>query len=246
MRYQRAAAARSAGIMAPMLDLRPARGALLVFALLLATFHAVAGPDRPLLPSSAFRAVPACAPIDPFADTNPDREARAAADCDADIPLTMAVRTPRLKPTDGGPSAVELQVDRQFSLQGAGFTGVARLGVQASTDPAERRLLPRRSLLAASGTFRLSEDFALDLGLGHDVLPTLRSRATATAIYRPEGRHLMYVQVAEEAGTRAPAVGMRWQLGAASGDGGGAALDLSARRAPDDSIEPRLGLRWTH
>jgi hypothetical protein len=203
----------------------------------------MAGADRPLLSAAAFRAVPACAPIDPFATADPERQERNLAGCDADIPLSMAVRTPRLRPTDTGPGAVELQVDSQVSLlQTSLFTGVARFGVQAATDPAERRLVPRRNLLAASGTLHLTPNFALDLGLGSDVLPTPRSRATATAIYRPEGRHLMYVQVAEEAGTLGPAVGLRWQLTT----DGSASVDVSARRLADDSIEPRFGLRWTH
>jgi hypothetical protein len=225
-----------------MRALRPARGAVLITALL-AACHAVAGADRPLLSAAAFRTVPACAPIDPFATIDPDRQQRSLGGCDADIPLSMAVRTPRLRPTDTGPSAVELQVDSQVSLlQTSLFTGVARFGMQAATDPADRRLVPRRNLLAASGTLRLTSNLALDLGLGSDVLPTLRNRATATAVYRPEGRHLMYVQVAEEAGTLGPAVGMRWQLTT----DGSASVDLSARRLADDSIEPRFGLRWTH
>ncbi|MED5618446.1 hypothetical protein [Ideonella sp. BN130291] len=220
-----------------MFPIRPVRGAALVAALLCAC-HAVAGAEKPLLPAAAFRPVPACAPIDPFADASPERQERSLG-CDADIPLAMAVRTPRLRPTDTGPNAVELEVDRQVSLQGSYFTGVARFGMTAASDPADHRLQPRRNLVAASGTIRLTDDFAMDLGLGRDLLPA-RSRVTATAIYRPEGRHLMYLQVAEEAGLLAPAVGLRWWL-----IPGGASLDVSARRAADDSIEPRVGLRWS-
>lgn len=212
-------------------------------AALLAACAAVAGPWQPLLPASAFRTVPACAPIDPFATTDPERELNNARDCVADMPLNMAVRTPRLRPTDTGPRIVELQLDSQVSLlQTPLFTGVARLGVEAASDPTYRRLQPRRNLLAANGTLRLTSNLALDLGLGSDLVPTLRNRATATAIYRPEGRHLMYVQVAEEEGALGPAVGMRWQLTS----NGSASVDLSARRLADDSIEPRFGLRWTH
>lgn len=212
-------------------------------AALLAARGALAGPWQPLLPGTAFRTMPACAPIDPFATTDPERELNNARDCVADMPLSMAVRTPRLRPTDTGPSIVELQLDSQVSLlQTPLFTGVARFGVEAASDPAYHRLQARRNLFAANGTLRLTSNLALDLGVGSDVLPTLRNRATATAIYRPEGRHLMYVQVAEEEGTLGPAVGMRWEL---TSDGS-AALDLSARRLPDDSIEPRFGLRWTH
>jgi hypothetical protein len=221
-----------------MLPIRAVRAAAVV-AVLLAASHAIAGPDRPLLSAAAFKTVPTCAPVDPFSDASPEHEERNWG-CDAEIPLTMAVRTPRLKPTDGGPSAVEVQVDRQLSLQSGFFTGAARLGMQASSDPNEYRLRPRRNLLAASGSFRLAQDLALDLDVGRDI-PALRSRATSTAVYRPEGRHLMYVQVAEQDGTLGPAVGMRWWI-----TPGGASLDVSARRLPDDSVEPRVGLRWTH
>jgi hypothetical protein len=79
--------------------------------------------------------------------------------------------------------------------------------------------------------------------MGRNVLPTPKNRATATAIFRPEGRHLLYLQVAEEEDRHlGPALGMRWRLG----DEGEAVLDLSARRMADDSVEPRVGLRWTH
>jgi hypothetical protein len=239
---QSTAADAGAGKIARMLRVRTGCAIAALLAAIAAVPSAIAGPDKPLLSAAAFKAVPTCALVDPFADANPER-AEHNWGCDADIPLTMAVRTPRIKATDAGPSAVELQVDRQVSLQAGLFTGAARVGMQAGTDPNESRLKPRRNLLAASGNFRLAPELALDLDVGRDVLPALRSRATATAVFRPEGRHVMYVQVAGEEGTpgRSAAVGMRWWIAP-----GSALLDVSARRLPDDSIEPRLGLRWTH
>jgi len=196
----------------------------------------------PLLPAHAFRSVAACPTVDPFSDPQPDRQERWH-DCQTDLPLALAVRTPKVRPQDTGPGAVELDVDSQLGLlQRPGFSGVARLGLRATTDPLSGRLQPRRGLVAAKGTLRLSPDFALDLGLGRDVVQAPRSRASATAIYRPEGRHLLYLQVAaDKDGTVSPAVGLRWWLMP-----GAASLDLSARRAADDTIEPRLGLRWRH
>jgi hypothetical protein len=217
---------------------------LLVTLLLLAAAagSAMAGGDKPILPPEAFKSVPGCLPIDPFVDATPERQERSIG-CDAELPLTMAVRTPRRRATDTGPDAVELEVDRQLSLSSPGFTAAARFGMKAASEPADRRLQPQRALFAASSTLKFSELFSVELGMGRNVLPTPKNRATATAIFRPEGRHLLYLQVAEEEDRHlGPALGMRWRLG----DEGEAVLDLSARRMADDSVEPRVGLRWTH
>lgn len=218
----------------------PAPAAALV-ALLAALVSPAAHAEPPLLPSQAFRAVPACDPIDPFAEPDPERGAAATRDCGRDRPLTMAVRTPRLRPTDTGPSAVELDLDKQFSVRHGPFTASARMDLRAASQPNELRLLPQRGVLAAAGTLRLGRDLALDLGLGRDLATTPRTRATATAVYRPEAGQVMYLRLAAEAdGALSPAVGLRWMLRPLN-----AALDLSARRSADDGIEPRVGLRWS-
>lgn len=205
--------------------------------------HAVARDIEPLLPPDAFRPVTACSSIDPFADRRPDEaHRRLDADCNPDAPWRLVVRTPRVRPTDTGPSRVEVDVDRQVGVHTGFFTGVARLGVAAASDGVEPRLQPRRTLLAAHGTVRLGEQLSLDLGIGHDAFPAPRRRATATATYRIPGRHLLFLQVADEPDSEpVPSLGLRWWL-----IPGRTSLDLSARRTPDGEIvEPRIGLRWS-
>jgi hypothetical protein len=219
--------------------LRPAFGSTLATLCVLAA----AAPARaapPLLPAGAFQAPAHCAPIDPFAETTVDDRERTLQ-CGAGTPLRMAVRTPRLRSTDAGPGAVEVELDKQVGWRSPAFTALARLGVWAGSPTPELRLQTRRTLLAASGLLRLTDDLALDLGIGRDASTAARSRATATALFRPLGQHLVYVQVAAQAQRPlVPAVGLRWWILP-----GSASLDLAARRLEQGDIEPRIGLRWS-
>lgn len=211
----------------------------LVCALLLVAGVAVAAP--PLLPDSAFRTLPACAPVDPFVDADAAaRERRLDDTCGGeDPPLSMHMATPRVRPTDTGPSRVEMAVDKQVTLSTDWMIASARLGWGGASPDAQPRLETHRALIAANGLVRLDESLALDLSVGQDVAFGPRSRASATALYRPGDRHFVFMQVASQDSQLVPAVGMRWWLAP-----GRASLDMSARRSADgQTLEPRIGLQ---
>lgn len=214
--------------------------AALVCALLLVAGVAVAAPP-PLLPDGAFRSVPACAPVDPFSDADAAaRELRLERDCGGeDPPLALRMATPRVRATDTGPSRVEFDVDKQMTLRTDFLTASARLGWGGASPDAQARLSTQRALIAANGLVRLDESLAFDLSVGQDVAFGPRSRASATALYRPGSRHFVFMQVASQDQQLVPAVGMRWWLAPRR-----ASLDVSARRSLDgQSVEPRIGFQ---
>jgi hypothetical protein len=151
----------------------------------------------------------------------------------------MRMATPRVRATDTGPSRVEMEVDKQVTLSTDWMTASARLGWGGASPDAQPRLSTNRALLAANGLVRLDESLALDLSVGQDVAFGPRTRASATALYRPGSRHFVFMQVASQDEQLVPAVGMRWWLSPRR-----ASLDVSARRSADgQTLEPRIGLQ---
>jgi hypothetical protein len=192
-----------------------------------------------LLDVAAFEPPAACA-VDPFADASFDqRELLLERACGRNR-LDFRVDTPRAQPTDTGPSQLVLEVDQVLSRQVLdAFTATARLGWSGATHDGFSRMETGRALLAAGGRLRLHERWAVDMNLGRDIGPGLRSRATMAGTWRPAGDHMVFAELAAEQGGVANVVGYRWWLLPDR-----AVIDVTARRnAGGDMVEPRLGLQ---
>jgi hypothetical protein len=200
----------------------------LLCALVLVAGVALAAP--PLLPADAFTTPRPCE-LHPFDDPSVEqREQSLSRPCGRDA-LKMRL-------FDTGPKRVGLEVDQLMTMHADdNLTASARLGWSGASDPSQPAL--GRALIAAGGMLKLDDNWALDLSAGHDIGSDKRTRATASALFRPTGRNLMYVELAaEDVRVVAPGVGMRWRLT------DNASLDVSARRSADrQQVQPRLGFQ---
>jgi hypothetical protein len=198
---------------------------------------AAAGPA--LLEGAAFEPPVPCV-VDPFADaTHDQREMLLERACGRNR-LDLRVDAPRAQATDTGPSQLVLEVDQVVSRQVLeAFTATARLGWSGATQDGFSRMETGRALLAAGGRLRLHERWAVDMNLGRDVGPGLRTRATMAGLWRPADDHMVFAELGAEAGGVANVVGYRWWLVPDR-----AVIDVMARRsAGGDTVEPRLGLQ---
>jgi len=200
---------------------------------------AAASAEPALLDNDAFEAPPAC-PVEPFADPSVgEREHSLDRGCGRNR-LDLRADTPRAQPTDTGPSRLVLEVDQLMTRQVLdAFTATARLGWSGATQEGFSRMQTGRALLAAGGRLRLHERWAVDMNLGRDVGPGLRSRATMAGMWRPGGDHLVFAEMAAEGAGVANVVGYRWWLVPDR-----AVIDMTARRhAGGETVEPRVGLQ---
>jgi hypothetical protein len=192
-----------------------------------------------LLDGDAFEAPTACQ-VEPFANPSlGEREHSLDRACGRNR-LDLRVDTPRAQQTDTGPSRLVLEVDQVMTRQVLdAFAATARLGWSGATQEGFSRMVTGRALLAAGARLRLHEQWAVDMNLGRDIGPGLRSRATMAGMWRPADEHMVFAELAAEPGGVANAVGYRWWLVPDR-----AVVDVTARRsAGGDTVEPRLGLQ---
>lgn len=192
----------------------------------------------PLLTGGAFSSAPPCA-VDPFADAGAEQRAEMLrTDCGQDR-FMFDLRTPRANATDTGASRVELDVDQLMTRRFDGFLLSARFGYSAAGAASLEGLHTARMLLAAGGQWRIDDDLALDLQLGHDAGPAQRSRARLGGQWRPADSQLLFAQWAADTERQSQTVGWRWSMWRQR-----AWLEVSARRE-GELVEPRVGLRVT-
>lgn len=209
---------------------------LLCAALAWALAIAVPCTAAPLLKDSAFARAPNC-DLEPFADLDSGRGERLLErDCGPEHRDTR-LDVPRVQLVATGVPRVD--VEQTVSTRWDSLIASARLGWSGASDEKQTRMSTQRALIAAGGLLKLDEDWALEMKVGRDAGPGLRTRATMAGLWRPVGEHLLFLQFAAEEGGVAQAVGLRYWLLP-----GRASFDLLARRSPDgQSIEPRFGFQ---
>lgn len=225
---------------------------------------------RVAFPGTAFAAPRDCS-VDPFAGAAPDdlQTQLAAPPCGRDrlrlgvdgsrVALPQAQQpqllAPLQVPTTLQAAPVKLEVDQlqtqQWSALHLPLTTSVRLGWQGSRDARLGEVQSeQRALLATGSLIRLGPDAALDLRIGRQRQgplsgpgsAELATRTSVTGLWRPAGRHMVYLQRAEERVQELASVaheaGMRLVL-----QPGRVWLDLGARRsAQGQPLEPRVAL----
>lgn len=191
---------------------------------------------------NAARAEPPACRVEPFGQTDAAAAERAlAAPCGGEH-LDWKLETPRAHPLDPGPSLLRARVDTSVSEPLASdLQGTLKLSWAALRDEREGdgELRTQRAELAAGSLFRLDDDFALQFGVGRDVLGEGRNRTTFVGLWQPTERSVLFAEWAGSEGqTDQHRVGARWWLAPRR-----VSVDVGASLLPDGQwSEQRIGL----
>ncbi|MGY4830110.1 hypothetical protein ACVNIS_16185 [Sphaerotilaceae bacterium SBD11-9] len=141
------------------------------------------------------------------------------------------LETPRVKPTDPGPSLVRAEYSTLSSMRFASsLVGSFKFDWAGLREAdADGGLRTARTALAFGGLLQLLDSLALQTNVGMERTETERTRATVTSVWRPFREGTLFAEWAgSEAGTEAKRIGGRlWLVPRRF------AVDMALRHLPD-------------
>jgi hypothetical protein len=195
-------------------------------------------PQANLLPQAAFVETPPCV-VDPFATTGALERAQQLEQACGQDRLRVRVDTPQIRPRDPGPGRYEFQVEQTVTQRlDERLSATARVDWAGAGDEEIDRVMTGRAVVAAGALYRPDPSLDLQVDIGRDAGPSMRTRATVAGAWRPTADdNVVFMEwAAEEAGV-ANTMGMRWWLVPRR-----MAVDVTAYVAPDrHRVEPRVG-----
>jgi hypothetical protein len=183
-------------------------------------------------------------PVEPFGEVAVDaRESLLRKGCGGEH-RRWYVETPRARESDPGPSMVRTEFDSVTSEPlGAGLLGTVRMSWSGFGNQEEGGLRTERATVAAGGTWRLADAFALQFSLGREMTGLPRSRATMGGTWSPIDSGVVFAEWAgTPEGTEDHRLGARWWLLPRQ-----LSIDFSARQLPAGGgwIDHRYGLTFS-
>ena len=141
------------------------------------------------------------------------------------------VETPRIKPTDTGPSLIVAEYSSLSSAElYSGVTGSVRMDWAGLRGPNEDGgLRTARAALALGSSMQLLDSLTLQTSVGMEQTAIERTRATVTSVWQPFRSGVLFAEWAgSEAGTESSRIGGRlWLVPRRF------AIDIAARHLPD-------------
>lgn len=163
-----------------------------------------------LMCAAQAQALPACQ-ADPFGSPPPaERDQNLARPCGGEH-LRVHVEPPDPGAAARRTGVLRTRVDSVASQRVApGLTGTVKMSWTSLAGEPHSGLRTERTLLAAGGLMRLSDEWALQMNAGRDLM-TARNVATMGGAWRPVGLGLVFAEwIGNDGGAEAHRLGARW------------------------------------